>query len=453
MSIEIDWEVTDAPTGDDGSTTAPPPVSRGGRPPGAPPPDTSQPAPRRRRWWLAIPLVLAVITAFGLNYITRLGLQRISEEIVALVRYEEQLSVQGETLLVLRVQDYTNSQWLAVRSSQVAANQPAPLPVPVLTPGSDPAEIGPVKVLDSERVLTEVYREYQTPDGQVVTFALPQFYRREANDQNWVRTGVPDSYWGNWHDWQSSHLFIRHSERDQALVDDLGPRLESILSEACAVWVRVCNGLPPAKLFFSGFVGSLEYDPLANVRVRVEFGNAENGEGLPADYFLSIPSPQMAGLPADAATEQYLTEYLAVRLIASLADTATSSQADADSLTTMAVNHLGLGDADPGFAASASDRPLGDGGIQSNGETDSESAVAAAPPVAGATLVTRLNPDVPLVTYEVQAGDTLLGIASDHAVSLDALILLNGIDDPDLIQVGTLLLIPASTAGQLGPSP
>jgi hypothetical protein len=292
-------------------------------------------------------------------------------------------------------------------------------------------------------VRTDVTREYLTPNGDLVTFALPQFYRRQSSDENWVRTGAPDSFWGTWHDWKSPHLFVRHSERDQALVDNLGPRLEAILTEVCTLWGEPCAGLPPAKLFFSGFVGSLEYNPLANIRVRVEFGDAATGVKLPADYFLSVPSPQMAGLPADAVTEQYLTDYLAVRLIASMADSATNNAFDANILTSEAVNHLGLAAADPGFAAAPNLPPHGEDGIvailpeptPSPPDTTAERA-------PDATAVSRLNPDQPLVTYEVQAGDTLLGIATAHSVSLDALILLNGIDNPDYIREGTALLIP-----------
>ena len=447
MSIEIDWEVTDAPTNDEehGGPQRPPP---GGPPRRLPPepPQPDSPLPQRRRaWWLAVPIVLGLVGLLGLNYITRLGWQRLSDEVIALVRYEEQLSEQGETLLVLRVQDYTNSQWLEVRSAQVAAKQPAPLPVPVLTPLDASVEIGPLELVATDWVRTEVSRQYETPDGQRVTFTLPQFYRRQGGDENWVRTAAPDSYWGTWHDWQSAHLFVRHSQRDQALVEKVGPQLETLLREACALWGDACVNLPPAKLFFSGYVGSLDYDPLANIRVRVEFGDAASGNALPADYFLSVPSPQMSGVPADAATEQYLTEYLAVRLIASLADQATETQNDADWLTSQAVARLGLGDADPGFADAGDSPPRGEDGIMSqliSPPAEKPRAGNASVRAPGATIVSQLNPAQPLVTYEVRDGDTLLGIAVFHGVSVDALAVLNGIENPDFIQAGTRLLIP-----------
>jgi hypothetical protein len=45
--------------------------------------------------------------------------------------------------------------------------------------------------------------------------------------------------------------------------------------------------------------------------------------------------------------------------------------------------------------------------------------------------------------YVVQAGDTLGEIATQFGVSLEALASVNGITDWDVIEVGTLLVIPA----------
>jgi LysM repeat protein len=48
-------------------------------------------------------------------------------------------------------------------------------------------------------------------------------------------------------------------------------------------------------------------------------------------------------------------------------------------------------------------------------------------------------------TYEVQAGDTLSGIADQFGVDLEALAAANDISDPDLIYPGQVLIIPAET--------
>src|SRR5690606_125747 len=115
-------------------------------------------------------------------------------------------------------------------------------------------------------------------------------------------------------------------ERDAALVAGLAPRLSSALAEACAVWAGACARLLPAKLYLSGYVGSLHYNPLDNVEVRVEFGASETGEALPPGSFVSVPSPHVAGVPTDEASTIYLADYLTVRLIAALAGKAAPAE-------------------------------------------------------------------------------------------------------------------------------
>ena len=57
----------------------------------------------------------------------------------------------------------------------------------------------------------------------------------------------------------------------------------------------------------------------------------------------------------------------------------------------------------------------------------------------------------------VVEGDTLEQLAERHGVSLDALIRLNGIQNPELLQVGQVLLLPGSAerdpAGQAAVAP
>jgi len=48
-----------------------------------------------------------------------------------------------------------------------------------------------------------------------------------------------------------------------------------------------------------------------------------------------------------------------------------------------------------------------------------------------------------LPTYEVQSGDTLASIATELGVSVDAIVELNDLDDPNSISIGQKLLIPA----------
>lgn len=56
------------------------------------------------------------------------------------------------------------------------------------------------------------------------------------------------------------------------------------------------------------------------------------------------------------------------------------------------------------------------------------------------------------VTYTVQGGDTLSAIAEEHEVSLEALANANDLADPDVLQVGQVLIIPRDN-GQGLPNP
>jgi LysM repeat protein len=50
------------------------------------------------------------------------------------------------------------------------------------------------------------------------------------------------------------------------------------------------------------------------------------------------------------------------------------------------------------------------------------------------------------VTYTVQAGDTLSAIAQAHDISLEVLTAANDLPDPDVLQIGQVLIIPRDDA-------
>ena len=74
-------------------------------------------------------------------------------------------------------------------------------------------------------------------------------------------------------------------------------------------------------------------------------------------------------------------------------------------------------------------------------------AVAVPTPTSVATptftpAVTAPTPIPGVITYTVQAGDTLGKIAKEFGVTVEAIVEVNDIEDPSLIQVGQVLLIP-----------
>jgi len=64
----------------------------------------------------------------------------------------------------------------------------------------------------------------------------------------------------------------------------------------------------------------------------------------------------------------------------------------------------------------------------------------------GAASVHPVEAQAGPTTHTVQPGDTLARLANRYGVTVDALVAANEIEDPDLIRVGQVLTIPASTA-------
>ena len=427
MSIKLDWEVTDAPAGDEAGPHKPgPALAELPRLAGdaLPKPKPWAAWPRRRLVWLTALALLAAVSGVSAWLITRAGWQRITDDVKTLVRYEEDESLAGRTAIVLALQDPSNTDWLALRGDQAEKHQAAPLPVPMLAPGDTPLEVTSFAAVDGGVVAT-ISRQFRTPDGQTLRFSLPQFYRRSASN-DWLRSAPPGAFWGEWLTWQSQHLLIRYATPDADFVAQAGPALEARLAAACAAWTDVCASAPPSRLYLSGFVGAIGYDPLANIEVRIELSTLGQSE---ADNYLSVPSPQIAGIPADEAGARYLTDYLAVRLIASLASHAAHAAGQYEALTATAIAALHLSGADPGYVTAGS--PVSGADVSFGGA-----------PLLGM----RVLPADEVQIYTVQPGDTLTDIASRFETEVATIARLNGIADPNQIAAGTALVIPAAPA-------
>lgn len=98
----------------------------------------------------------------------------------------------------------------------------------------------------------------------------------------------------------------------------------------------------------------------------------------------------------------------------------------------------------------------GDGG----GEEEVGPDVSPAPTALGDSATPVVNPDGSPAdgdptctpqTYEVQSGDTLLGIALEFDVSVEAIAGASGVADPNVLEIGQELTIPCP--GQLPATP
>ena len=79
-------------------------------------------------------------------------------------------------------------------------------------------------------------------------------------------------------------------------------------------------------------------------------------------------------------------------------------------------------------------------------------AVTGTPAVSPSPLPAATPTPPPPVTYTVQAGDTLSAIAQQHDVSMEALVAANDLPDPDVLQIGQVLMIPEDDATAAPPS-
>ena len=76
--------------------------------------------------------------------------------------------------------------------------------------------------------------------------------------------------------------------------------------------------------------------------------------------------------------------------------------------------------------------------------SEGESADDTLPPIATTTTTTTLPPTTTTIPseYEIQAGDSLSGIAKMFNLTMDELAAANGITDPEHIEIGQVLQIP-----------
>lgn len=79
---------------------------------------------------------------------------------------------------------------------------------------------------------------------------------------------------------------------------------------------------------------------------------------------------------------------------------------------------------------------------------DDEGSAGTLPPIAtttSTTLAITTTTEYVAISYEIQSGDSLKGIAEQFGVDMKKLQVLNGITNPDAIEAGDVLQIPPPT--------
>ncbi len=91
------------------------------------------------------------------------------------------------------------------------------------------------------------------------------------------------------------------------------------------------------------------------------------------------------------------------------------------------------------------------GELRAPGEVQAAGEVPHVVTASGPSLVALLPVPTadavrPVITYEVEPGDTLSGIAEAHGTTVEALLERNGLEGADRLEVGQTLDVPASHA-------
>jgi hypothetical protein len=146
-------------------------------------------------------------------------------------------------------------------------------------------------------------RDYAAPDGAVVAFVRPQFYRQ--TNGAWQRIPLPPSFWGDEQRRLGAYSTIDFNTVDATFVDlDFGPYLDGLLAQTCVEWqcpagfrVQIDLTRPDAALPLSADLPvSIASNPLVFGLLSPQSLTWSVGSAT-----LFLASPQVAGIPADAS--------------------------------------------------------------------------------------------------------------------------------------------------------
>ncbi|MFQ5406817.1 MAG: LysM peptidoglycan-binding domain-containing protein [Anaerolineales bacterium] len=472
------------------------------RPP-APEPETSS---RLGGIWIGVGLLLLAGIGAAVWFAFRSGDLETRAEINRLIKTEDEFSIAGDVAVVLALQDTSDAAWVQARAQQVHDRRPAPLPVPRarLLPGT--LDVAAIQLIDDTHVQADVRRDFVREAGEggsseTTTFTLLQFYRLDEQI-GWVRTAAPESFWGPLLMWSATYIQVVYYEQDEAIVSALMPAVDELAGQACDLWGG-CPAGAAAAMFLTNSPAVFLDDPTANTRVVLDTLGAADSALDATSTYLHIASPSLAGLPLNTTGRTWLAEAFAVRAIADLAEQVAGPGPEAGALYARAIIDLALAASEPGLrferVATAAPPPAptaaaltitpsaaptiavqtyvvqpGDALIRiaENFNTTVEIILAfnnianadevrvgqeliipppdasTPTPVPTATLPATATaiPAGAIVEYVVQAGDTVVGIATFYETTVDAIVSENGLANEDAIFVGQTLRVPVGLA-------
>ena len=310
MSDLLDWTFSDAPL--DGEVLLPPPSS-----PVAPPVEITEDRARKlslQLWMITSSLVVGLLAVLLVQPVISASQVRLA--VAQVVAAEDQAALAHDEERLKRLSEAASPSWLDAQARRAEAGQTAPLPLRILQPVPEAARVRSVEMLTREIVRAEVARKFTTPDGAVVTFLLPQFYRL---DGGWKRIESPDAYWGDQIFDIGARLDFNYYPADDAFVTELRPYLEEVLARACAEWT--CSADLHLTVNFANryFQSSEAPLPLAAdepLLLALMPPHITRWGG----YTLYLRSPHEVGYPVDAAGRDLLRRAVAAQVVFAVAD-------------------------------------------------------------------------------------------------------------------------------------
>ena len=260
-------------------------------------------------------LIVAAVLGTGLAY--GWNVDRIRRDVTRVVVMEDEAALSGDVERLHQMTDETNTGWLNERDQLASMGQAAPPPTRLLRPVREPGVVKSFAAITQNIARAEVARQYATPDGTVLTFLLPQFYRY-ANGQ-WKRIPPPEDATEQQSTRTGPYADIRYFAADADFVEkDLGPYLDDMLGRACALWDCPTN----LKIAVNFMRYGSPYGPLYTQQpgAPLLFQLSPITFSRWPQPTLALVSPHIKGYPAGAAGTDHLKQVAALQALLVLAD-------------------------------------------------------------------------------------------------------------------------------------
>jgi hypothetical protein len=342
---ELEWTFDDIPA-DSGEH-----ASRGPQPPQARPPRRRRDATLIRR--LAMPALLLAATGLGVYVyvMLRTGWDQVSAQIRAEVVYEDQQSLAGNAAAVRALQATGNAAWANRRASEAAAGFPSTLPGDDLLPAGSAPQVVDVQALEAGLMQATVVRRFANSNGQEFDFLYEQRYEGLGAGQ-WRRLPPDEQRLSETREWRGQRVAATFPAADWEWLAEALPKIDAYLTRACIDWQ--CGPEQGVNVQFVSRVSEL----LPVQPARRPERPAGSRTGYPATFDqpftilgyprrVLLPSPHLAGRPADDAASNALVRSITVSLLtylgSDLAGTNRNSNTDYfDALVARAEIRLGL---------------------------------------------------------------------------------------------------------------